>query len=395
MSRRFSDGELEQVTARLHAAVQTWAERRDLWRDCGFQSFARRVKAEPVPPATVSILWYDGSLVGVLSDYEDDELYDEFHAVVHAAGFEFQPYDRISGHFYALDPDLQAAFDDYAHWQWVCSLVEPDCADVYHELYGHFAKRPDDLLKLSWREFEVLLFRIFQNQGFSAELGPGRGDGGVDIRLLQRDPIGDVLTLVQAKRYAPDRKIDLQAVAALHGVATLEKASRSLFVTTSSYLPVAHRFAGRTDGAMALATSADVVEWCGKAERGVLADKSGLVSRASVSRLLDVVARTRDPRVVYATFGYNTVRNAFALVIKETNHAALLMRLPALTLSDDGYGQRGFEVPRLDASALAEHRPDTVWRALRSVQDGRATYWDGDRLYSPWDGEPRNFDYCD
>ena len=107
------------------------------------------------------------------------------------------------------------AYASYFHWQWICSLLQPDFADVYEELYGHFAGHLDDLHRLDWREFEILLARIFQTQGFVTELGPGRGDGGVDIRLLQRDPIGDILTLVQAKKYAPKNRVGLEAVAAL------------------------------------------------------------------------------------------------------------------------------------------------------------------------------------
>jgi hypothetical protein len=38
-------------------------------------------------------------------------------------------------------------------------------------------------------------------------------------------------------QYAPHRKIELEAVAALHGVAVVENAKQSIFVTTSAYLP--------------------------------------------------------------------------------------------------------------------------------------------------------------
>ncbi|CAN7715880.1 AAA family ATPase [Aminobacter sp. LjRoot7] len=55
-------------------------------------------------------------------------------------------------------------------------------------VYSHFAKRPEH--RLTWREFEILLFRIFQNQGFTCEIGPGSNDGGIDVRVLQRDPLG-------------------------------------------------------------------------------------------------------------------------------------------------------------------------------------------------------------
>lgn len=119
------------------------------------------------------------------------------------------------------------------------------------------------------------------------------------------------------------------------------------------------------------------------------------MSEVSVAGILGQVSGRRDPRVVSTFFGYNTINNAFALVVKESRHAALLMALPAHTVSDDGYGQRGYEVPRLDASVVCQRKPETVWRARRTVRDGVVNYWDGRRLYSAWDGEPALFDYCD
>lgn len=89
--------------------------------------------------------------------------------------------------------------------------------------------------------------------------------------MLQRDPLGDILTLVQAKRYAPGNKIDLSAVAALHGVAASKAAQKSMFVTTSDYLPPARKFAGRTRIPMTLTTSADVSDWCRDASDGIIA----------------------------------------------------------------------------------------------------------------------------
>lgn len=230
----YSDIYLEAKINQLHLAVQTWAQSRDLWYDCGFQSFSERVGAEPRAPAVVSILCFDGPLFNMFNGTFDDGSQNEFDELLAKLGYEYELSDHVSAHIYARDPVLAAAFEGYFHWQWVCGLIEPDCADVYEELYAHFAGRPDDLHRISWRDFEMLLFRIFQNQGFQAELGPGQGDGGVDIRLLQRDPLGDVLTLVQAKRYAPKRKIGIEAVASLYGVSKAEDAHRSILLQRRS-----------------------------------------------------------------------------------------------------------------------------------------------------------------
>jgi hypothetical protein len=212
--------------------------------------------------------------------------------------------------------------------------------------------------------------------------------------VLHRDPLGDILTLVQAKRYAPNRKIDLSAVAALHGIADVEEAQRTIFVTTSDYLPSARRFAGRTSIPMTLATPADVRDWCRAAGEGVIRDRSKLVTAEAVSSLLQVLA-PRDRRIVHARTGYSCVMNEFAIVLKETKHAALLMAVPGRIISDDGHGQRGIEVPEIGPACLERLNAESVFRAKRSMRGGEVSYWSGRHLYSAWDGAPAIFDLCD
>ena len=389
-----SDGELDAVVVNLQRSVQEWATRHELWFDCGFQSYAERVDGEPGITPVVTILHFDGDL-GRALDGEFDGLDSEFHELLERHGFWYERNDTVSAHIYPADESpLLQPFLDQANWQWVCSLVQQDVADVHEELYLHFAKRPADLERLTWREYEILLFRVFQSQGFTCELGPGSNDGGVDIRILQRDPLGDVLTLVQAKHYAPKNKIDLSAVAALHGVADVEEAQRSIFVTTSDYLPSARRFASRTKIPMTLATSEHVRDWCRNASNGIIRDKSKLIAPEAVSRLIQNLAAP-DPRIVHANTGYSVIMNQFAIVLKETKYAALLMSIPARTISDDGYGQRGLEVPDIGSACLDRLSADTVFRAKRSVRNSEASYWTGSNLFSPWNGAPAHFDLCD
>jgi hypothetical protein len=275
-------------------------------------------------------------------------------------------------------------------------LIQPDIDDVYEEIYAHFAKRPDDLHRLGWRDLEVLIARSLQHQGFQVDLGPGSNDGGVDIRLLQRDPLGDLLTLVQVKRYAPHRKIDALAVQALHGVAEVEKAHQSLFVTTSAYMPAAKRFADRTNGRMQLATSQEIVRWCSDATNGVVKDKSKLVAPDQVSKVMDGLSGGADPRILHANVGVTMIMNAYALVLKETNHAALLLRLPNFAVDGDGYGQIGHDRPLLDPTNLPILSAETVWRSKRGTgTNGRVSYWDGRNLWTPWDGRSQYFNHLD
>ena len=391
---RYTDDYLAAKIADLQLAIQRWAESHQLWYDSLFKTYAEHVDGEPGSPAVVTILVSEGGLFHVIEN--DAELFEEFDQLIRKRGFWHESYNAVTIYIYAEENGpLTIAYDSYFRWQWICSLLEPDFGDVYEELYSHFAGRPDDLHRLSWREFEMLLARIFQTQGFETELGPGSGDGGVDIRLLQRDPLGDLLTLVQAKKYAPNRKIGLEAVAALHGVADVEGANRTLFVTTSAYLPVAHGFAGRTSGSMQLSATQDVVMWCRQASDGIIADKSILVSPQHLERMLQEIGERRDPRIVCARWGYNVTINDFALVLRETKYAALLMSLPKVVVSDDGYGQIGTEVPVIDDTALPMLNAQHVWRVRRSTSENRIHYWDGRRLFTPWDGTPQDFNWLD
>ncbi len=394
--KSWSDEDLELEIARVCKAIQNWAITKDLWFDAGFSQYLEHVGGEPSYPPVVTLLWSEGGLREVLCGEDSAGLEPEFSNLLHALGYIYECRDNVTIEIYPESEELSKAFEKFFHWKWICGLVKEDTADVYEELYSHFVNRPEDLHRLHWREFEIFLFRIFQNHGFKAILGPGQGDEGIDLRLWHEDPLGDVLTVVQAKKYAPHRSIDQTAVAALFGVSIIEDSDKALFVTTSNYQPVAKRFASRTSGVLELAGKEDIVNWCQRATRGVIEDKSSLLAKQSVSKIISQVHNRFDPRVVHATWGYNMTHNTFALVVKESKHAALLMGLKNQIVSHDGYGQRGIEVPNFEFNNMNELLcAKNVWRAKRSEENGRATYWDGVHLYSPWDRKPTMFNYMD
>jgi hypothetical protein len=374
--------------------IESWAKARDLWYDCNFVDYLPHTGREPSNLPVLTQLCSEGPLAMSLRGEFLPEIEVEFSELLkkHKSWWQFDDYCTVN-----LYPDEDSDYSDYSsyfNWQWVCSLVKEDIGDAYSELYAHFAKRPDDLYHLHWRDYEIILAEIFKTQGFEVELGPGRGDDGIDIKLLQRDPIGDILTLVQAKKNSTENKIDLTRVQALYGAQVAFGAQAAMFVTTSSYAPVAQRFAARENVKMDLVTSNHVAAWSRNASDGIIRDKSSLVARERVSRIVQEIGGKKDPRIVHAISGYNMIRNKFALVIKESKHAALLMNISARVISDDGYGQMGLEVPLLDPT-LPFFNIDGVSRVQRNQTDGEITYWDGYMLYSIWDGNPCEFNYYD
>jgi len=142
-----------------------------------------------------------------------------------------------------------------------CLTIVPAFSAVNEELLAFLARHPEYLQDLHWRHFEEVLEAIFRNQGFDVWLGPGGGDHGVDLRLINKDSIGSFLTIVQAKRYRRDRRITLEAVAALEGLLDSNRAHRGLFVTTSDFLPGARAFAEAQSYRLHLAAADDVARW--------------------------------------------------------------------------------------------------------------------------------------
>ena len=90
--------------------------------------------------------------------------------------------------------DLGEVFYEADNFSKVCSLFIPDLRQIHRELMEYFSRNPDKLYKLEPRKFEELLDAIFRNRGYKTDLGPGWGDRGIDLRLFQKDEIGEILT---------------------------------------------------------------------------------------------------------------------------------------------------------------------------------------------------------
>ncbi len=96
--------------------------------------------------------------------------------------------------------------------------------------------------------FERLIVNLLLSMGFggsSAEAGRalGRsGDDGVD-GVIDQDALGLDRVYIQAKRYAPGNNIGPNAIREFFGSLDLHKATKGLFVTTSTFSPSATKTA--------------------------------------------------------------------------------------------------------------------------------------------------------
>jgi restriction system protein len=106
---------------------------------------------------------------------------------------------------------------------------------------NYLAAHPDKLDAMHWRQFEAMTAEWFQRQGYSVELGPGRNDGGIDIRLWNPStPSGAPPTvIVQCKRQKG--KIEKLVVKGLYADLLHEKTQAGMIVTTSDLTPGASK----------------------------------------------------------------------------------------------------------------------------------------------------------
>lgn len=116
-------------------------------------------------------------------------------------------------------------------------------AEVNDELIRYLAKHPELLYELHPRRFEELVAELLRAQGFESTLTPRTRDGGRDIHAARSDALGNLLYLVECKRYAPKKKVGVEVVRAIHGVTNAERASKGVIVTTSSFTKDAIAFA--------------------------------------------------------------------------------------------------------------------------------------------------------
>lgn len=386
--RPIFDKQLEERIDNLEVAVETWAKQNNLWYDACFQRVVKSFDLETGAP-TVTTLRGEGELaelvihpgIGAIHNTQEvQRLSDECQRIIEGHGFYGETFDVDRLNIVPIEQEdglIFERFKEYMRWRWICSLIQGDFDALNSELYEHFSKNSDQLTRLDWRQFEMLVAELLQAQGFETQLGPGRADGGVDIRLLQRDPIGDILTLVQVKKYDKRNPIRLQAVQALHGVKEAEGADNSLFVTTSRYLPSAKNFAGRDNVQMDLCVTDDVRKWCADASAGIIEVKKRIVTEAEVIRALN--RARRDPKtIMHDRCGYTLRYNKFSLVLKESAGSGLVMDLPSLIVQHDGYMQAGTEVPDLSDDQRVLRLTGTARRVKKLPKGSQCMFCDVD-----------------
>ncbi|AHF94126.1 hypothetical protein OPIT5_06090 [Opitutaceae bacterium TAV5] len=346
--------------------------------------------------AEVLLIISEGSLGEILRWGTSEKHEDQFHAILKRHGFWYSLENHYIIVLYQEDEQLQQEFLIMERWRWVQELASRRLYDIHAEVFEHFGQKPEDLKRLTWRQYEQFLDSIFRNQGFFTELGPGRNDGGIDIRLYQSATVPELVTIVQARRYTR-KPIGLEAVAALFGHAVKERAKHAIFATTSRFLPGARKFAISMENEIDLPTietaeSGKVAEWCLDISKRL---EKFYQTGADGPPLVPLSAPPPElvGKIVVHRGGVNMTTNDFAVVEADFPFEAILRPIGARQVTGDS--QVGQEIPEITASARWTELARVTARKETSSCAGGIGFIAERKTFFLWDGQPLWFNYCD
>lgn len=192
-----------------------------------FVEFGNRIEWEKVDKA-IDPTWF---IRAVFERYGADGLEMAMHVLGSAnASVVGSPWS----HAREINWDNEVALRDLFRSE---GLIAPDGPFV-DQRYIDFLHRNFDLIdEVHWRKFEGLTGDFFQREGYQVELGPGRNDGGVDLRIWNKEtsPSQPPTILVQCKREkSPVSRVVMKA---LYADIVHERATSGLIVTSSRISP--------------------------------------------------------------------------------------------------------------------------------------------------------------
>jgi transcriptional regulator with XRE-family HTH domain len=140
-------------------------------------------------------------------------------------------------------------------------LLSGDLVVANDAVLRHLARHPEDMYRLTAREFEELVAETLSRHGYQVRLTPIARDGGKDMFVASHGALGSALYIVECKRFAPDRPVDVGIVRQLHGVVHAERLTGGILATTSYFTKPAQQFAAPIRYQLSLADFADVYAW--------------------------------------------------------------------------------------------------------------------------------------
>jgi len=139
--------------------------------------------------------------------------------------------------------------------------VEQTIVVVNDRLLIEFQNNPEALRRIDPFVFEKVVAELFEEQGYEVTITSPRADGGKDIYVYKKDPITNLMFLVECKRYVPPNTVGVEIARQLYGVVQRERANAGIIVTTSYFTKPAKEFAAGVPYQLFLRDFDYLLEW--------------------------------------------------------------------------------------------------------------------------------------
>jgi len=143
-------------------------------------------------------------------------------------------------------------------------LIKIDFKSSAEKLNNYLISNPEYMHKLSARKFEEHVAYVLEKLGYEITLTQQTRDSGIDIFALKKQEIGKILTIVDCKKYAPDKPIGIGVVRNMYGTLNIEKASHAMIASTSYFTKDAKEFEKNYKFQISLKDHSDIIDWMKK-----------------------------------------------------------------------------------------------------------------------------------
>lgn len=143
-------------------------------------------------------------------------------------------------------------------------IIQLDFSKISEELTAYILSNPGAMHNISPRKFEELVAYIMEKYGYEVTLTQQSRDGGIDIFALKNEGFGNILTIVDCKKYSATNPVGVAAVRGMYGTLQIENASHGIIATTSRFTRDASSLAHDYKYQLSLKDHADILRWIQK-----------------------------------------------------------------------------------------------------------------------------------
>lgn len=164
-----------------------------------------------------------------------------------AGAFDYE-YNEIKGGNFIREPHMIIVYS-------VDEFYPSDAISEYdriQKLVLNIAQDEKLIYDISSREFEEIIERIFQNEGFETVLTQATRDGGRDIIATIYEMGNPIVFYIECKKYGQKNNVGVSIVRELYGVQTADRINKSILITTGHITRETRKFVDEQNTMMSI-----------------------------------------------------------------------------------------------------------------------------------------------